>query len=158
MAGDTLRDRLADAVLAVLAAGPRQLTADRLAEIQTMAADYRQRCGRPGAQPCCSAHPVADTVPELLGEVLEIHAVACVQADRITTLEQELEDLRAQNAKTEANFSDTAEEQTERLAAVREVAHDLDDELRDTLGWDWAHAVRDRILAAADGTAGGEGQ
>ncbi|MDL4812764.1 hypothetical protein [Actinomadura opuntiae] len=35
---------------------------------------------------------------------------------------------------------------------IRGAAYDLDDQLRDSLGWDAAHAVRDRLLAIADGT------
>lgn len=37
------------------------------------------------------------------------------------------------------------------VRSVRSAAYDLDEELKDRLGWDEAHAVRDRLLAVADG-------
>lgn len=44
------------------------MTAFRRGEIQALHADYRERHNHPGAFACCSAHPVADAVPELLAE------------------------------------------------------------------------------------------
>lgn len=44
------------------------ITAFRRGEIQALHADYRERHNHRGAFACCSAHPVADAVPELLSE------------------------------------------------------------------------------------------
>ncbi|TDD31655.1 hypothetical protein E1287_25685 [Actinomadura sp. KC06] len=41
--------------------------------------------------------------------------------------------------------------QAQLAGQVRSIAQDLDDELRDRLGWDEAHEIRDRLLAVADG-------
>ncbi len=69
------------------------MNVDRLAEIGEMFADYQRRHSHRGAFACCSAHPVADVVPELLAEVERLRLGARVDGALYRSAESDVTDL-----------------------------------------------------------------
>lgn len=89
------------------------MSKERLAEIKEMFADFRQRCGRPDRLNCCSAHPVADTVPELILDFEEIHAQAVASEDG----RRRAEAAHEQAGAVADHLADTARRVTEQARA-----------------------------------------